>query len=52
MFHYAKEMKKLIFTAALLLTGVGAKSPLPRFQDPVPECPPNCGSGQVIAMVR
>jgi len=43
-------MKKLILTAALLLVAAGAKSPF-QFQDPIMECPPNCG-GNVIAMVR
>jgi len=44
-------MKKLILVAALLLTAAGARSPIQRFQDPVPECPPNCGSGGNIVSV-
>jgi hypothetical protein len=45
-------MKKLILTAALLLSAVGASSPFQKFSDPVPECPPNCDGGQVIAQIR
>ena len=45
-------MKKLILTTALLLSAVGASNPFKLFNDPIPECPPNCGDGQVIAQVR
>ena len=47
---YSKDMKKLVLAAALLLTAMGARSPLPSFGDPIPECPPACSnSGNVVA---
>jgi hypothetical protein len=52
-FDYSKDMKKLILTAALMLAAVGAGSPVQKFADPLPECPPACSDGgNVIAQVR
>jgi hypothetical protein len=46
-------MKKLIFTAAFLLTIVGAGSTLPKFQGPNPVCPPVCnGGGNFSSAIR
>lgn len=46
-------MKKLILTAAFLLTVVGTSSTLPKFQGPMPDCPPNCGDGgNIVSTVR
>ncbi len=50
---YAKDMKRLILTAAFLLTIAGARSPIQKFQSPAPLCPPNCGDGgNIVSMVR
>jgi hypothetical protein len=44
-------MKKLILATVLLLSAVSASNPFQKFNDPYPECPPACGSGNVIAQV-
>ncbi len=49
--QYDEDMKKLILAAALLLTTVGVRNPLPKFNDPIPECPPLCDNN-VIAQVN
>jgi hypothetical protein len=40
-------MKKLILAAALLLSVAGARNPLQKFADPMPDCPPLCDTGNV-----
>lgn len=51
-FEYPKLMKKLLLTAALLLSAVSATNSFQKLSDPIPECPPACpGGGNVIVQV-
>ena len=38
-------MKKLILSTLLLLAITGIRTPLVKFIDPIPECPPLCDGG-------
>lgn len=52
-FQYAKDMKRLVLAAALLLTVAGLRVPVQRFADPIADCPPACNNtDNVIVQVQ